>query len=117
MTWPREVYRFNVTLRKTSYSATIGQAPAFASQSQQPPFLHQPPAIDNSHPTLECATCGDKFWECDLTAVNLLWFDQPDSALLCEDCLAPSEQFQGVYEDLDNAPELLGQMEIVLPTV
>ena len=75
----------------------------------------QQPATDNWHPTLECATCADKFWECDLTAVDVLWFDQPDAALLCEDCLAQSEESQGVYEDFDDAPELPGQMEIVLP--
>ena len=34
--------------------------------------------------TLECATCSDKFWEDDLTAMPIAWFDQPGSTLpLC----------------------------------
>jgi hypothetical protein len=35
---------------------------------------------------LECASCGDRFWENDLTAMPIAWFEQPGSTLVCGDC-------------------------------
>ena len=64
---------------------------------------------------LECASCGDKFWDNDLTAMPIAWFDQPGSALLCEDCLAESEEAEEIREDLDGGATLPGQMEMTLP--
>ena len=66
---------------------------------------------------LECASCGDKFWEDDLESVDVPWFDQPTAVLLCEECMAETEESQGTDEHFDENAILLAQMEIELPAV
>ena len=63
-----------------------------------------------------CASCGDKFWEDDLTATPIAWFDQPGSVLLCEDCLAEFEKSEEIYEQSHDGTRLPGQMEFALVT-
>ena len=66
---------------------------------------------------LECASCGDKFWEDDLTAIEIAWFDQPGSALLCEDCLSELQESEEITEGSDDGTILRGQMEMVVAAV
>jgi len=63
---------------------------------------------------LECAACGEKSWEDDLKNIEVPWFDQPGAALLCDDCLAESEEAEELREDLDDGATLPGQIEIAL---
>lgn len=65
--------------------------------------------------TLECATCGEEFWEADLESVDVPWFDQPVAVLLCEDCLAELQESEGFHKDFNAGERLRGQLEMALP--
>ena len=66
---------------------------------------------------LECASCGDKFWEADLESIDVSWFDQPMAVLLCEDCAVESEETEEIYEDFNAGEVLRGQLEMTLAMV
>ena len=67
--------------------------------------------------TLECATCGEKFWEADLESVDVPWFEQAGAALVCEDCVTESEESEKTYEDFNAGEALRGQLEMTLAMV
>jgi hypothetical protein len=66
---------------------------------------------------ITCGARGNKFWETDLESTDVAWFDQRRAVLLCEDCLAESEEVEEIYEDFNAGEALRGQLEMALAMV
>lgn len=105
------------TKTRTGPATWMGRSAEAAAHSVSGANASAQSEIENLKSKMDSASCGDQFWDNDLTAMPIASFDQPGSALLCEDCLAEIEEKEEICKDFRLGVSLPSQLEMTMAMV